>query len=75
LPVDKTEKPSIIFDLLGGSPSDILLPPNFLIVEGSYRIYEHVDFPLKKQFTRSIRIAFGFGILTLHVIQFFYKGV
>src|SRR5690606_8154414 len=28
------EKPYIIFELLGGSPSDLLLPKNFLIVEG-----------------------------------------
>ncbi|MEK6873907.1 MAG: hypothetical protein AABW91_03605 [Nanoarchaeota archaeon] len=47
----------------------------FLISEGSYRVYEHANFSLKKQITRSIRIACGFGILTLHVIQFFYKGI
>lgn len=28
------DKPYIIFELLGGSPSDLLLPKNFLIVEG-----------------------------------------
>lgn len=28
------EKPYIIFELLGGSPSDLLLPKNFIIVEG-----------------------------------------
>lgn len=28
------QKPYIIFELLGGSPSDLLLPKNFLIVEG-----------------------------------------
>lgn len=28
------EKPYIVFDLLGGSPSDLLLPRNFIIVEG-----------------------------------------
>lgn len=28
------EKPQIVYDLLGGSPSDLLLPQNFLIVEG-----------------------------------------
>lgn len=28
------EKPYIVFELLGGSPSDLLLPRNFLIVEG-----------------------------------------
>jgi hypothetical protein len=29
-----TQKLSIVYDLLGGSPSDLLLPRNFLIVEG-----------------------------------------
>jgi putative ATP-dependent endonuclease of OLD family len=28
------QKPYIVFELLGGSPSDLLLPRNFLIVEG-----------------------------------------
>lgn len=33
-PVSSAEKPEIIYELLGGSPSDLLLPRNFLIVEG-----------------------------------------
>ena len=32
--ISEFEKPYIIFELLGGSPSDLLLPKNFLIVEG-----------------------------------------
>lgn len=32
--VSENEKPYIVFELLGGSPSDLLLPKNFLIVEG-----------------------------------------
>jgi putative ATP-dependent endonuclease of the OLD family len=32
--VDAAEKIDIVFDLLGGSPTDLLLPRNFLIVEG-----------------------------------------
>lgn len=28
------DKPYIVFELLGGSPSDLLLPKNFLVVEG-----------------------------------------
>ena len=28
------QKQNIVYDLLGGSPTDLLLPPNFLIVEG-----------------------------------------
>lgn len=34
-PVEDRDKPYVIYDLLGGSPSDILLPKNFLIVEGA----------------------------------------
>ncbi len=30
----ENEKPYLIFELLGGSPADLLLPNNFLIVEG-----------------------------------------
>ncbi len=33
-PITKNEKPYIVYDLLGGSPADLLLPKNFLIVEG-----------------------------------------
>ncbi|HTV08488.1 MAG TPA: AAA family ATPase [Candidatus Aquilonibacter sp.] len=33
-PVTETVKPAVIYDLLGGSPADLLLPRNFLIVEG-----------------------------------------
>lgn len=32
--VDQLDKPYVVFELLGGSPSDLLLPRNFLIVEG-----------------------------------------
>lgn len=32
--VDKVDKINVIYDLLGGSPSDLLLPRNFIIVEG-----------------------------------------
>ena len=32
--VGDIEKPYVIYDLLGGSPSDLLMPNNFLIVEG-----------------------------------------
>ncbi len=45
----------------------------FLISDGIYRIWEHKDANLKKQFTRSIRIALGFAILTLHVMQIVHK--
>jgi hypothetical protein len=45
----------------------------FLIFEGGYRIHEHVDAPLKKQWSRSFRIVFGLTIISLHYIQSFYK--
>jgi putative ATP-dependent endonuclease of OLD family len=32
--VSDFEKPYVVFELLGGSPADLLLPRNFLIVEG-----------------------------------------
>ncbi len=32
--VDTIDKPYVVFELLDGSPSDLLLPRNFLIVEG-----------------------------------------
>lgn len=31
---ENSDKPYIIYDLLGGSPADLLLPRNFLVVEG-----------------------------------------
>ena len=51
-----------------------LIAALFLFVEGIYRIKEHIHAPLKNQITRSIRVAFGASILTLHIIQFFFKG-
>lgn len=44
------DKPYIVFELLGGSPSDLLLPRNFLIVEG------HSEFEF---LTRVIRRFYG----------------
>ncbi|MBI0399326.1 ATP-dependent nuclease [Cyclobacterium marinum] len=32
--VSELDKPYVVFELLGGSPSDLLLPKNFLIVQG-----------------------------------------
>ena len=32
--ISEVEKPSVVYELLGGSPADLLLPNNFLIVEG-----------------------------------------
>lgn len=33
-PITTVDKPEVVYELLGGSPSDLLLPTNFLIVEG-----------------------------------------
>lgn len=33
-PIDTFDKPYVVFELLGGSPADLLLPRNFVIVEG-----------------------------------------
>ncbi len=32
--VEPAQKPDIVYELLGGSPADLLLPKNFLIIEG-----------------------------------------
>jgi NhaP-type Na+/H+ or K+/H+ antiporter len=45
----------------------------FLVIEGFARIFEHPKATLKRQFTRIVRISFGFAILTLHIIQFIHK--
>jgi len=45
----------------------------FLVIEGICRLLEHKSATLKRQFTRSIRIALGLAILTLHVMQFIHK--
>lgn len=41
---EEIEKPYIVYELLGGSPSDLLLPKNFLIVEGQseYELFTKV---------------------------------
>ena len=45
----------------------------FLVFEGIYRINEHKNMGLKKQFTRIVRVGIGCAIITLHVLQFLYK--
>jgi len=45
----------------------------FLVIEGLARIYEHKPASFKRQLTRMIRIALGFAILTLHIMQFIHK--
>jgi len=50
-----------------------LLGALFLIIEGLARIYEHPSETIKSQFTRTLRVAGGFAILTIHIMQFVYK--
>lgn len=45
----------------------------FLVIEGIYRINEHKNMGIKKQFTRIIRVGIGCAIITLHVLQFLHK--
>jgi len=45
----------------------------FLVTEGMHKIYQDKDAVLKKQATRSIRVSVGMAIITLHILQVFYK--
>lgn len=45
----------------------------FLIIEGLARICEHPPATIRRQSTRIIRVAAGFAILTLHIMQFMHK--
>ena len=45
----------------------------FLFFEGIYRISEHKNMGMKRQFTRIIRVGIGCAIITLHVLQFLHK--
>lgn len=45
----------------------------FLVIEGFIRIIEHPSCSLKRQLTRPIRIAIGFAIITIHILQFLHK--
>lgn len=63
--VDDIEKINIIFDLLGGSPADLLLPRNFLIVEGKCE-YEFIKTVVNRFYSNKfsgIKILFAGGDL------------
>lgn len=45
----------------------------FLFFEGVIKIFKHPNATIKNQLTRVLRVAFGCAIMTLHIIQFFYK--
>ncbi len=61
--VEDVDKINIIFDLLGGSPSDLLLPRNFLIVEGKSE-FEFISAIIKRFYKdkyAGIKILFAGG--------------
>lgn len=63
--VSDIEKIDIIFDLLGGSPSDLLLPRNFLIVEGKSE-FEFISIIIKRFYSEKfsgIKVLFAGGDL------------
>ena len=45
----------------------------FLVIEGTTKIIGHPNAALKRQFTRTMRIAIGCAILTIHIMQFMHK--
>lgn len=63
--VEDLEKINIIFELLGGSPSDLLLPRNFLIVEGKSE-FEFIRIIIKRFYSEKfngIKVLFAGGDL------------
>ena len=57
------EKVNVIYDLLGGSPSDLLLPRNFIIVEGQseYSFLEILREKFYKEDWQGLKIIFARG--------------
>jgi len=45
----------------------------FLIIEGVYKLGTNKNKPFSQQFFRSVRVAIGFAILTIHIMQFLHK--
>jgi len=63
--VNDLEKINIIFELLGGSPADLLLPRNFLIVEGRCE-FEFIKIIIRRFYSdkfNGIKILFAGGDL------------
>lgn len=60
---DEVMKMNIIYDLLGGSPSDLLLPSNFLIVEGQaeFHFLDNIIRRFYKNDFGKIKILFARG--------------
>jgi len=45
----------------------------FLIVESTVDIFKHKNSMVRCQLTRCVRMALGFSILTIHILQFIHK--
>lgn len=61
--IAQVEKIDVIFDLLGGSPADLLLPKNFLIVEGKSE-FEFLSLIIKRFYSNEflgIKVLFSGG--------------
>lgn len=74
------QKMDVIFDLLGGSPADLLLPRNFIIVEGQseYEFLKIIKDRFYPENYKGIKIIFARGFLdrakeTFHAIHEAYK--
>ncbi len=64
--IGEVEKIDVVFDLLGGSPSDLLLPRNFLIVEGRSE-FEFISGVIKRFYLakfKGIKVLFAGGDLS-----------
>lgn len=61
--IEENQKIDIIFDLLGGSPADLLLPRNFLIVEGrsEYSFLREIIKRFYREKYRGVKILFAGG--------------
>ena len=54
-PITEIEKPFVVYELLGGSPADLLLPKNFLIVEGKSDL-EFVNKVIERHYSEKPRV-------------------
>ena len=54
-PITEIEKPFVVYELLGGSPADLLLPKNFMIVEGKSDL-EFVSKVIARHYSEKPRI-------------------
>ena len=64
--VDETSKQQVVFELLGGSPADLLFPRNFIIVEGKsdFVFLQRVCARFFAEESINVQIAFSGGDIT-----------